>query len=299
MLNVVTKMFVRKKKIGNREYYYLVQTTKREDGTYKKIEKYLGLHLPTKEDLQEYTKDFDKTAFFFQQNKRVLEETQQRYQKKIKNATKDERAVFENDFITKFTFDTNRIEGSTLTYKDTKLLLEEGISPREKPIRDVKEAENHKKAFLAMKEHLSQDISRDLILHLHKILKENVTEDAGSFRTGQVRVGMLIPVKADMIEVKIKNLLEWYKENQELHPLEKAAEFHCWFERIHPFFDGNGRVGRLLLNFILLKNAFPPIIVQNKNKRRYYTALQKADNGNILSIIKYLFFELQQQAKEW
>ena len=293
-------MFVRKKKVNGREYYYLVESTRIADNKWKKIEHYLGLHAPEKKDLVAYATKFDKVKLFFANKKRILEEIKKNYQEKIKNATKDELFQIENEIVTQFTYDTNRIEGSSLSYKDTKMLLEEGISPREKPIRDIKEAENHKKAFLFMKNNLSQEISKELILHLHKLLKENVTEDAGTFRTGQVRVGMLIPIRADMIETEIQNLLAWYHENKkDLEPLELATEFHCTFERLHPFFDGNGRVGRLLLNFILLKEKYPIIIIQNKNKRRYYTALKKADDGNIVPMLKYLFSELEVRSKEF
>ena len=292
-------MFVRKKNIKGKEYYYLVVATRREDGSQKKIEHYLGLHLPSKKEMKEYEKEFSGIKLFFEQNKLLLQTLQKKYQTKIKNSTKDELFALENEFLIQFTFDTNRIEGSKLSYKDTKYLLEEGISPREKPLRDIKEAENHKKAYEFIKESLSNDISKEFILKLHALLKQNVTEDAGLFRTGQVRVGNLVPVKADLIETEIENLLESYQENKDMHPLEKAVEFHTHFERIHPFFDGNGRVGRLLLSFILLKNMFPAIIVQNKNKRRYYTALQRADDGNILPMLKYLLFELQEQAKNW
>lgn len=292
-------MFVRKKNIKGKEYYYLVVATRREDGSQKKIEHYLGLHYPSKKEMKEYEKEFSGIKLFFEQNKLLLQTLQKKYQTKIKNSTKDELFALENEFLIQFTFDTNRIEGSKLSYKDTKYLLEEGISPREKPLRDIKEAENHKKAYEFIKESLSNDISKEFILKLHALLKQNVTEDAGLFRTGQVRVGNLVPVKADLIETEIENLLESYQENKDMHPLEKAVEFHTHFERIHPFFDGNGRVGRLLLSFILLKNMFPAIIVQNKNKRRYYTALQRADDGNILPMLKYLLFELQEQAKNW
>lgn len=291
-------MFLRKKTINGKEYYYLTHTT-RVDGKFKKFEQYLGLHQPTEKEMKEFQKDFSTVKLFFNQNKLLLQTLQKKYLTKIKTATKDELFAFENEFVIQFTFDTNRIEGSKLSYKDTKYLLEDGISPREKPIRDIKEAENHKKAYEFMKQSLHANISRAFILELHRLLKQNTTEDAGLFRTGQVRVGTLIPVKADMIETEIENLLESYKENEEMHPLERAAEFHTHFERIHPFFDGNGRVGRLLLNFILLKHQFPAVIVQNKNKRRYYTALQRADDGNILPMLKYLLFELQQQAKGW
>jgi len=109
-----------------------------------------------------------------------------------------------------------------------------------------------------------------------------------------VFVGLVIAFIILLIKLNpIKKKWEKHKKNKKLHSLELATIFHCDFERIHLFFDGNGRIGRLLLNFILLKNNFPIIIIQNKNKRRYYNSLRRADNGNYLYMVKYLFSELK------
>ena len=292
-------MFIRKKKVNGKYYYYAVKST-RIDGKVKKYERYIGLNPVPKKELKKYEKEFGQIKIFLANNKDNLDKIKNKYSEKINNASKDELANIEENIITKFTYDTNRIEGSSLSFKDTKMLLQEGISPKEKPIRDIKEAENHKRAYLFIKEYISKDITKGFILQLHKILKENITEDAGSFRDAQVRVGNLIPVNAKLVKTEIENLISWYNKNKKtLHALELATIFHCIFERIHPFFDGNGRVGRLLLNFILLKRKYPTVIVQNKNKRRYYAALQKADNGNYYYMLRYLFSEMEKQAKEY
>lgn len=284
-------MFVRKKRIYGREYHYLVTST-RVDGKVKKIERYLGLNPPSKSDLKRYEIEFDMTKEFLLQNKDVMEKIKDKYSKRIRSSTKDQLMNFEEDLVTRFTFETSRIEGSTLSYKDTKMLLEDGITPCQKPMRDIREAENHKTAYLYMKNY-PEDINKGFILHLHALLKKDVTEDAGSFRNAQVRVGSIIPINAKLVEAEIDNLIKWYNSNKRLHPLELAPVFHCNFERIHPFFDGNGRIGRLLLNFILMKKGFPMIIIQNKNKRRYYTALKRADDGNYLYMMRYLLSELE------
>ena len=291
---VTNLVFVRKKKIKGNEYYYIVDST-RKDGKVKKIERYIGINPPSNKDLKEYAEEFDSIKEFILSKKDVLDKIKQGYLNKLKTGKKDELSNLEEEIITKFTYDTSRIEGSSLSYKDTKMLLQEGISPKEKPLRDIKEAENHKKAYLYMKGNLKNDIAKKFILGLHGLLKKDVAEDAGKFRDARVYVGSLIPIKASMVEAEINNLISWYRKNKALHPLELAAVFHCNFERLHPFFDGNGRVGRLLLNFILLKKNYPLIIVQNKNKRRYYNALRRADNGNYLYMIKYLFSELEGQ----
>jgi len=292
---VVTNMaFARKKKIKGREYYYVVIPTKK-DGKWQKIERYIGLSPPSEKDLGKYAEEFDSIKEFINSKKVELNRIKQACISKLKAGKKEELANIEEEIIIKFTYDTSRIEGSSLTYKDTKMLLQEGITPKEKPLRDIKETENHKKAYIYMKQNLKEDINKRLILGLHEILKKDVAEDAGKFRGGQVYVGNFIPIKASMIESEINNVISWYKKNKKLHPLELAAIFHCDFERIHPFFDGNGRVGRLLLNFILLKNNYPIAIIQNKNKRRYYNSLRRADDGNYLYMVKYLFSELKGQ----
>lgn len=294
-------MFIRKKEIKGKEYYYAVQTTRTVDGELKRVERYLGIRTPTEKDLKRYEHDFDKIKLFLVERQGALYEIQKKYKQKLERATADELFVLETELITQFTYDTSRIEGSSLTYKDTKMLLEQNIAPREKPMRDIKEAENHKKAFLYLKEQLSKDadLTKQLILKLHGLLKEGITEDAGSIRTGQVIVGNFVPIKAELVEHELDQLLAWHEKQKKLHPLELAAEFHSRFERIHPFFDGNGRVGRLLLNFILLKNKFPLVIIRNKNKRRYYTALHHADDGNLYYLLKYLFATMEKQAKEF
>ncbi len=291
---VTNMVFARKKKIKGREYYYIVIPTKK-DGKWQKVERYIGLNPPSEKDLRKYAEEFDSIKEFINSKGIELNRIKQAYINKLKAGKKEELANIEEEVITKFTYDTSRIEGSSLTYKDTKMLLQEGITPKEKPLRDIKEAENHKKAYLYMKQNLKKDINKRLILELHEILKKDVAEDAGKFRDGQVYVSDLIPIKASMIKTEIDNILSWCKHNKKLHPLELATVFHCDFERIHPFFDGNGRVGRLLLNFILLKNNYPIIIIQNKNKRRYYNALRRADDGNYLYMVKYLFSELEEQ----
>jgi Fic family protein len=289
-------VFIRKKKIKGREYHYLVQST-RVRGRTKKFERYVGLHPPSEKDIERFAQEFDAIKHFIGTKREALENIKARYNEKVRKATDDEMLAFEKELIIKYTYDTNRIEGSSLTYKDTKLLLQEGISPREKPLRDIREAENHVEAYTYVKSQLSSDISQSLILRLHAILKKGVSDDAGKFRTRQVSVGDLIPVGPKLIEQEIQNLISWYGKNKTLNALELAASFHCMFERIHPFFDGNGRVGRLLMNFILLKRRYPVIIVQNRNKRRYYTALRRGDDGNYLYMIKYLLSELENQSR--
>jgi Fic family protein len=288
-------VYIRKKRIKNNEYYYLVKSIRIGKNKWQKIERYLGKKLPSKKVLKEMEIDFDKTKTFLDKKMHFLNDIQNLYKDKIKNSSKDALRNLEEGLLIKFTYNTTRIEGGTLSYSDTLTLLKHQISPRAKPLRDVKETENHKEVFLYLKNNIGKKINEDIILRIHDLLKKGITEDAGKFRTANVTVGDLVPVRPSLIRGEIKNLIQWYENNKKMHCFELATIFHCEFERIHPFFDGNGRVGRLLMNFILMKNDFPLIIIQNKNRKRYYRSLRKADDGNYLPMLKYLLFELKQQ----
>jgi len=279
--------FLRKKKIYGNEYYYLVKSIRNG----KNIERYVGLNPPTKKEIKLFEEEHDNTRIFFSLREKILSNISEAYKSKLRNASHDELNKIEEYIVTQFTYNTSRIEGSTLTLNDTNLLLNQGIVPGSKPFRDAKETENHKKAYIFMKNY-SKDIDKNLILSLHKILKQDISEDAGSFRNAGVKVGNMIGLNHKLIPVEIDNLINWYKK-AELHPIELVAQFHCTFERIHPFFDGNGRVGRLLMNHTLVRKGYPPVIIQNKNKKRYYNSLIKGQKGNYLLMIKYLVSELE------
>jgi len=150
-------------------------------------------------------------------------------------------------------------------------------------MREINEALNHKKAFDFILNYKG-DINKQFILDLHSfVVKETLRKDLesqiGKFRTVQVyiRGAKWIPPKPEDVPNEMKTLLAWYSQNKKkLHPLILAAYFHTAFEQIHPFVDGNGRVGRLLMNFILHKNGYPMINIPNKIKQRYYSSLEKA-----------------------
>ncbi|MFH1511447.1 MAG: Fic family protein [Candidatus Woesearchaeota archaeon] len=285
-------VFVRKKLISGRIYHYLVKSTRIGPGKWKKFERYIGLAMPSKLDLHKFDLEFDSIKEFLLSNKKKFEGIRQANLLLLKKGTKDQLKAFESEKVIRFTYDSNRIEGSSLTYKDTKMLFEHGLSPQ-KPVADIKESQNHREAYFFMKQDLGKPVSAQLLLDLHRKLKSGLTEDAGKFRDAQVHVGDLVPLRADMIGLEIGNLIAWYRKNRKMHPFELACTFHAIFERIHPFFDGNGRVGRLVMNHILMSRGYPLVIIRNRNRRRYYSALRKADLGDYLPLIKYVFSEIE------
>ncbi len=178
-------------------------------------------------------------------------------------------------------YNSNAIENSTLTIKETeKILLEMEVS-RNVSLREVFEAKN----LATVSEYIkrqggSMGLSTDFILLLHKMLMLNIKEDmAGRFRSkGEyVRVGTYVAAEPEQIEGLMGNLLVEYMGDVNKYFIDKIARFHLEFEHIHPFIDGNGRIGRLLINYLLQQLDFPPIIIRNKEKRRYYKSFEYYD----------------------
>ena len=190
-------------------------------------------------------------------------------------------------FVIKFTYDTQKIEGSTLTLKETANLLEYGITPRNRPIDDVKETEAHKKVFYEILRY-KKDLSLQIILYWHKkLFEETKKEIAGKIRTHQVAIArskFIPPFQAEIYPL-IREFFKWYEDyKNKLNPVELAALVHLKFVTIHPFSDGNGRISRLMMNFILNKNKYPMLNISYKNRDSYYTALERSQvnkNDNI------------------
>ncbi|MEK7544717.1 MAG: Fic family protein [Patescibacteria group bacterium] len=181
-------------------------------------------------------------------------------------------------------YNSNAIENSTLTIHETeKILLEMEVS-RNVSVREVFEAKNLGRVFEYIQDKVStKNIDRDLILLLHQILISNINDKiAGRFRTlGEyVRVGKHIAPAPEHVHQMITNALLEYSSNHTSYFLEKISKFHLEFEHVHPFCDGNGRIGRVLMNYQLLQLGFPPIIIRDKEKAVYYRSFTEYRESN-------------------
>ncbi len=181
-------------------------------------------------------------------------------------------------------FNSNAIENSTLTLKDTEDILLRGQILRDAEIREVYEAKNLGRALELLIENPSQNLTTELILTLHKILLSGINDGiAGRFRSGDewVRVGTHIGANPDFVNDLVHKLVENYNKDDKSEPISKIAYFHNEFEYIHPFCDGNGRIGRILINQQLMKLNLPPILIPAKNKYQdYYPTLDAYDKKN-------------------
>ncbi|HII14786.1 MAG TPA: Fic family protein [Nanoarchaeota archaeon] len=281
---------IKKKSIGRQDYYYLEHSA-RINGKVQTKEIYLGKEIPG--NIEEIKKDFINSIYkekFF----KTLDAIKVGYSKEKANTPKSALEKETETFATKFTYDTQRIEGSTLTLRETANLLERGITPKSKPLRDVKEAESHKKLFYEMLK-CKKDISLQLVQEWHRILlKETKADIAGIIRKHQVAISgskFMPPFSAEVYPL-LKEFFSWYEKNKpKMHPVELAALVHLKFVTIHPFGDGNGRISRILMNFVLHKKGYPMLDIPYVGRDSYYNALQraqvkKADSIFVVWVIK-------------
>ena len=205
-----------------------------------------------------------------------------------------QKDVYE-DSLLKLTYHSNKIEGSTLSLHETQsILFDNQVIPKHSMVEHL-EVSNHRLAFQKMFELIQNDSSFtvELILNLHQVLMNGVLSNAGQFRSHPVRIvgARVIPPNALKVAEKMAALCEQVQTTQD--PIGMILQ-HAWFEAIHPFADGNGRMGRLLLNYQLLRAGFPLIVIRSERKRLYYEALENAQvNQKFESLVKFIFEELQ------
>jgi Fic family protein len=210
-----------------------------------------------------------------QTTKVKIEALQKQYLKlfKGKETLLNEIAIVE---IPEMVYNSNAIENSTLTLEDTEKILAGGDLNRKVNVREIYEAKNLATLTETLLKNKSNKLSVKLILSLHKILLSGIDDKiAGRFRSGKewVRVGNHLGANPKFVHTLLQELVDDYSKNKSRYFLESIARFHAEFENIHPFVDGNGRIGRVLINLQLMNAGFPPIIIQNKSKHTEYYPL--------------------------
>lgn len=193
------------------------------------------------------------------------------------------------------TYNSNAIEGNSLTLRETWLVLNEGITIKGKPLKDHLEAKDHKEALDFLYELTSGKrctISEHLMRQLHQlVMRETEKEYAGKYRDGAVIIGGAKHIPPEAIDVPrhMKELIEWFEKNEKkLHTIELASYLHHKLVAIHPFFDGNGRTARLVMNIVLMRKRFPLGIVLKNDRQKYYKVLQQADSGNYAPLTLFI-----------
>lgn len=202
----------------------------------------------------------------------------------------------QDQFQIEMTYNSNGIEGNSLTLKETFLVINEGITVKGKPLKDHLEAKNHYEALEYLSDLVEKNkkhtISEKLIRNLHQlIIQETDKEWAGKYRNSNVIIGGAEHVPPDALDVpyEMNKLIKWLKENRKkTHIIELSALSHYKLVYIHPFFDGNGRTARLVMNLLLMQKGYPLVIILKNDRRKYYRVLSKADKGDVAPFVNFI-----------
>lgn len=190
-----------------------------------------------------------------------------------------------------WTYNSNSIEGNTLTLQETKMVIEDGMTIKGKSLREHFEAVNHQDAieFVEQLATVQQPLSAQDILGLHGLVLQKIEKEfAGRYRNAGVRISgaNFVPPNALKVDALIDGLIQWVNDpDNPLDIIVKAAIFHHRFVWIHPFFDGNGRTVRLVFNLLLMRAGFPPAIILKNDRKKYYDALNKANGGDYSKLL--------------
>ncbi len=204
------------------------------------------------------------------------------------------------DIALEWTYNSNAIEGNTLSLNETKVVLQHGLTVGGKTLREHFETINHKKAIDWLTARVNQDFQLSVkdILHLHYLVMSGIADEyAGTIRTGRVRItgANFIPPNPLKVPGLLDELIEWVNENPlNLNIVERISVFHHRFVWIHPFFDGNGRTARLVMNLLLMKWGYPPVIVLKVDRMKYYRALEDANSFQYSKLFLLIFQGLEQ-----
>jgi len=197
-------------------------------------------------------------------------------------------------FTLEWIYNSNAIEGSTLSLQETRLILETGLTIGGKSLREHFEVTNHREAILYVEDLVSQDvhITPFHVRQVHALVLKNIdSENAGQYRKTQVQISGAAHTPPDSWEVpRLMNewgawLLEAQKQDE---PICIAAQAHHRLVNIHPFVDGNGRTARLIMNLILIKEGYPPAVIERVHRKQYYRVLAQADEGKIVPLVNFL-----------
>ncbi len=216
----------------------------------------------------------------------------------LRPVTEGEALRLQEEFLIEYTYHSNALEGNTLTLFETSMIVKEGITIGDKSLKDHLEVIGHKEAY----DHVfalargNTPLSEKVILDVHSLVLMDKPQDRGRYRNIPIHIvgASHKPPSPEEVPEKMQFLLEEYRQMKNtLHPVQSAALFHLLFEGVHPFVDGNGRTGRLLLNLELMKHGYPPINITCSDRKKYYQSFHDFfETGNsrtfTLMVVAYI-----------
>lgn len=280
-------------KQGNKEYYYLTKNIRISLNKWKKVRIFMGDKKPSKKELGKYAKEIEEKAkpFINQSNylylskhdAETLQDLKESYAVWLKHVPKSAKEKINEDFVIRFTYNSNAIEGNRLTLRQTALILKDKVIPSGIRAEEYNEAINGKECLDYIKTY-KEEINVKFLEKINGIL----TKNTGVIYGGRVRFFDVkifgsnhVPPKYTEVKKHMLNFFKWYSANKnKLHPFELASLIHAKLTWIHPFEDGNGRTARTAMNFILMKKGFPMFFIPFEKREEYYASLDTADKGD-------------------
>jgi len=298
-------VFFKDKTIHGRKYRYLTKSIRLPDGRVKTIQKHVkDKNLSVAEAFKKHSdyfvakeKEFNgdyalerynSDAVFTKAHLVRIECIKVDYQHTVKNFSREQyRDVFDR-FIANFTYESNAIEGNSLTLKDVSIVMFEDKSIEGKDLREIYETKNSRKVMNLMLKNKFRINEKDII-GMYRILMKDIDSRTGYKKYPNYIVGSRVKLTSpEDVEEEMEELIKWYeKTSGYANPLKVAALFHGRFQRIHPFADGNGRVGRFLANTILMQNKYPPLIIRKSQRQSYIKSLEDFHRGYTTNLERF------------
>ncbi len=293
-------MYFKDKKIKGKKYRYAVKSIRIPNGKVASLE--VSYKNQNKEELEKIFEEKEKGKNYQYVIKtfkpdhiltigefKKIESIKIDYKKIVGKLSKVSLKDLLDRFTANFTYESNALEGNSLTLKDVAIVMFENSSLRDKDLREIYETRNSRVVVeLIMDNKFS--ISRENIIKIHKILVRDIGILEGYKKVPNVIIGRDVKTTPpEKVEQEMNNLISWYKENHgKIHPLKLSALFHGKFESIHPFEDGNGRVGRFLINAILTNNNYPPLIIRKSQRVAYLKSLENFDKNHSDTLERFI-----------
>ena len=286
---------------NNRKYYYLTKNVRLSLNKWKKIRIFLGDKKPSRGKLKRHAREIeDKSkpflrlsnyAYLSDQDAETLQDLKESYSAWLKQIPKSAKERLNEDFVIRFTYHSNAIEGNRLTLRQTALILKDKVIPSGVRAEDYNEAINGKECLEYIKDYKG-DLNTSFLEKVNGILTKNTgVVYSGRIRFFDVKIQGSTHIPPSHTEVKkhLFNFFKWYNTNKnKLHPFELAALVHAKLTWVHPFEDGNGRTARAVMNFILIKKGFPMFFIPFEKREEYYKSLEIADNADYNGYISRL-----------
>ncbi len=304
-------VYLEKIERGGKTYYYITKNFRVSGKKWKKIRKYVGDKPPSKEQTKKAAGEIEKEAlkkglvkpaseyaYLSDNEAEKLQDLKEVFNKWHGKLGAVALKKYEEDFIVRFTYNSNAIEGNRLSLRETSMILTENLIPAGATPNDFNEAINSKDCYEFMKKY-GGEFNQKFLLQIHELLTKNTNcEIVGNYRNHEVRISgsEWVPPAHEKVKEEMRKVFQWYySARKNLHPVELGAVLHNKLVRTHPFADGNGRTSRVVMNWMLMKNKFPMFYIELRDKIKYYEVIEEGDKGNDEAIVHYIAKVLMEQ----